>query len=67
MKQFGIKGNPGGSPYKTHIPTVEDYFRSENPADEDPSVAEEQTVEDSDAVKAALSQIPGLQKRMHKK
>lgn len=42
-------------------PTGVDYF-AETPG-EDPSQPKRQTVEDSEAVQAALSQIPGLRDR----
>jgi len=45
-------------------PTGVDYF-AETPGD-DPSVAKRKDVEDSDAVAAALDQIPGLRKKMGK-
>ena len=43
-------------------PTGVDYF-AETPGD-DPSVAKRQTVEDSEAVQAALDKIPGLRKKL---
>ncbi|MEX2552068.1 MAG: hypothetical protein WD627_03585 [Actinomycetota bacterium] len=43
-------------------PTGVDYF-AETPGD-DPSVAKRKDVEDSDAVAAALDQIPGLRKKL---